>query len=67
MPESTIITPGRLAANRTAQEATDRFGSFSRKSCSTLSGTWARVPPFTGSMTMMGTLCFLATSYTPWE
>ena len=62
MPERTIITPGRLAANRMAQEAGDRDGSRSRNRRSASGGTWARVPPLTGSMTMTGLLCLRATS-----
>ena len=45
-----------------AQEAGDRDGSRSRNRRSASGGTWARVPPLTGSMTMTGLLCLRATS-----
>ena len=62
IPESTIITLSRDAANRTAQEGIDIPGAYSKKSSSAFFGIWARVPPFTGSITITGTPCFLAVS-----
>ena len=62
MPERTISTPGRDAAKRMAQLGMDMDGSWERKRRAASSGIRASVPPFTGSMTMMGLLCLRATS-----
>ena len=61
IPLSTIITFSWLAAKRMAQEGTDMDGSRWRNMASSRSGTFARVPPFTGSMTMTGLPWLVAT------
>ena len=48
------MTFGSVAAKRTAHDGTDMAGSALRKSVSTDSGTFASVPPLTGSMTTTG-------------
>ena len=62
IPERTVITPSRSAANLRAQDAGEDPGSAFSKISLTLSGGLASIPPLTGSMTMTGTLWLLATS-----
>ena len=62
MPESTSITLGSDAAKRIAQLGTDMDGSRAANNFSASSGTFASVPPLTGSMTMTGFPCFTQTS-----
>ena len=62
MPESTVITPSRLAAKRTAHDATEASGAAFSKTSRTFSGGVASIPPLTGSIMITGTPCFLATS-----
>ena len=62
MPDSTSMTPGCEAAKRMAQLGTDFVLSYPLNSSSAAAGTFARVPPLTGSMTMTGLLCFRQTS-----
>ena len=54
MPESTVRTPGKLAAKRSAQLAHDAPGSAARSTSATLAGGLASRPPFTGSITTTG-------------
>ena len=62
MPDSTVMTPSRLAAKRMAQEALEACGFALRKIFTTGSGGVASIPPLTGSMMMTGFSCLLATS-----
>ena len=62
MPLKTIFTFGWLAAKRIAQDGMDISGWYALKLSATCSGTFARVPPLTGSITMTGFPCFVATS-----
>ncbi len=62
MPDSTIATLGRLAANRTAQDAIDWSGRAFFSSFSASVGTLDSRPPLTGSMTSTGLLCLTAVS-----
>ena len=64
MPESTTMTFSCVAAKRIAHEGTDMSGSAALKSSVTASGTFASVPPFTGSMTTTGLPWRAAVSYT---
>ena len=65
MPDSTVISPSRLAAKRTAHDAHDDSGSAAFRIASTVDGGFANIPPLTGSMMITGLLCLRATSYTP--
>ena len=62
MPDRTVTTPSRSAANLSAQEAGVDPGSAFWNRSRTSSGGVASIPPFIGSMTMTGFPCFLATS-----
>ena len=62
MPDSTVMTPGRLAAKRMAQLATLELGSAAFSTLATCSGGLASMPPLTGSMMMTGLWCLRATS-----
>ena len=64
MPESTIITFSCEAAKRIAQEGMEASGSAFLNILSAASGSFARVPPLTGSITTTGLWCFVAVSYT---
>ena len=57
MPESTASTPSRPAANLRAQETAESSGRSARIRCSASAGTFASMPPFTGSMTMTSFPC----------
>ena len=62
MPDSTAITPSRLAAKRMAHEAQEAWASAFLNTRSTDSGGLAKRPPLTGSMMTTGFPCFLAVS-----
>ena len=62
MPDRTVITPSRDAANRMAQDARDALGSALRKIYATGSGGLASMPPLTGSIMITGLPYFLAIS-----
>ena len=62
MPESTVSTPSSPAANLSAHEAAEESGSAPLSTSSTVFGGFASIPPFTGSITITGFPCFLATS-----
>src|SRR5574344_865485 len=62
MPLSTVSTPSTDAAKRIAHVAGENEGSTSEYILLTSSGTSASNPPFTGSITTIGTPCLLATS-----
>ena len=51
-----------LAAKRRAQDASGAPGSAARRISATGSGSFTRVPPFTGSMMTTGLLCRRAVS-----
>ena len=54
IPESTLVTPSWLAANRMAQEALEACGRVFFRSASASSGRFTSVPPLQGSMTVTG-------------
>ena len=62
MPESTVTSPSRFAANRTAHDAQEDSGSAAFRISLTLSGGFASMPPLTGSMMMTGLSYFRAVS-----
>ena len=62
MPLSTMNTSGQLAAKRIAQDAFEAAGECSWNMVSTRSGSFASVPPLTGSMTTTFLPCFTAVS-----
>ena len=62
MPESTMNTPSSPAAKRIAQLGTLIAGSLALNSASACGGTLASVPPFTGSIIIIGLPCLRATS-----
>ena len=55
MPERTVMTLGRLATQRRAQEEADAWGRRSVKTSITSAGGADKAPPFTGSIMMRGT------------
>ena len=63
IPLKITFTPGWLATQRMAQDAQERFPSASANIPAMSSGREARVPPFTGSMTITGIPDFSASSY----
>ena len=54
IPERMVITPGREPTKRSAQEATDASGRAALYFASSSGASLASVPPFTGSMMIMG-------------
>ena len=63
MPDNTVATPGRDAAKRSAQDATEASGLIFFISASTSGDALAREPPLTGSITRKGMLYLRRTSY----
>ena len=62
MPLRTTFTLSRLATKRIAQEATDISGWYALSRASASGGTFARIPPLTGSITTTSIPCLTAAS-----
>ena len=62
MPESTKITLSSPAAKLNAHDAGEASGPHARNAASAASDNLSSVPPFTGSMTIMGLPWRVATS-----